>query len=667
MKRQLFAAASLLLMINATAQAPWVLPGNAGTDPADDFVGTTDNRELVFRTDDLFRFRLNKTETYGTLGGFTNVPANGFALISPKSNFINNAPGPFSLLHLAAENDNAQQGSYRDWMNIGLTLTGNADHSYIGLKAAALDNTDVVFHWSDNPSKFLKDRVRFIFTSGYDPTDDTGARSLEGLEALRLFPVDNDNVNVGVGDWFAANFNEPSITEPTERLDIVDGRVRIRQLPTDDEEPTEDKVMVVDDDGVVKWRSATGIVAAGDCKWTISGGTNNNNVWTAVGSSSACPNSGNRVGIGTNAPAHKLHVHVAGTSGAKTAIFGNAQGGGGPNIGVHGIGSGSGTINYGGFAETLGGGSLSYGTWSEARYGTTATYGLYAVANHGPSSSYTPYTYGVYGRAFASATLGSYAIYGDNPAGDATNNKWAGYFNGKVYSPYGQWVPSDAGLKLGAETVSTEDAISDVVMALQVKRYTYDQAAHPSMTLPEGERVGLIAQDVEEVLPMLVTEALHPAEFDPDGAEVHPAIAFKAVNYTGLIPYLVLSLQRQHERLAQLEQALQACCTAGSDYDQRNGVFDEELSDPASRRLLTIAPNPFTEQTTVSYTLERGGRAMLLMNGSDGKHLQVLEEGARSAGQYQYVWHTAHLASGVYYVTLLLDGEPLVKRAVKVR
>lgn len=85
-------------MINASAQVtPWELPGNTGTDPSTDFVGTTDNFELVFRTDDLFRFRLNKTETYGTLGGFTNVSANGFALISPSDNFINNAPGPYNL------------------------------------------------------------------------------------------------------------------------------------------------------------------------------------------------------------------------------------------------------------------------------------------------------------------------------------------------------------------------------------------------------------------------------------------------------------------------------------------------------------------------------------------------------------------------------------------
>jgi hypothetical protein len=44
----------------------------------------------------------------------------------------------------------------------------------------------------------------------------------------------------------------------------------------------------------------------------------------------------------------------------------------------------------------------------------------------------------------------------------------------------------------------------------------------------------------------------------------------------------------------------------------------------------------------------------------------VLSEAQREAGEYQQVWSTEHLAPGVYHITLLLDGEPLVKRAVKV-
>ncbi len=56
----------------------------------------------------------------------------------------------------------------------------------------------------------------------------------------------------------------------------------------------------------------------------------------------------------------------------------------------------------------------------------------------------------------------------------------------------------------------------------------------------------------------------------------------------------------------------------------------------------------------------------LMANSADGRSLRVLSEGQREAGEFQYDWSTEKLAPGVYYITLLLDGEPVVKRAVKV-
>ena len=35
-------------------------------------------------------------------------------------------------------------------------------------------------------------------------------------------------------------------------------------------------------------------------------------------------------------------------------------------------------------------------------------------------------------------------------------------------------------------------------------------------------------------------------------------------------------------------------------------------------------------------------------------------------GSYQLLWDTNALAPGMYYVTLLLDGQPMVEKAVKV-
>ena len=82
----------------------------------------------------------------------------------------------------------------------------------------------------------------------------------------------------------------------------------------------------------------------------------------------------------------------------------------------------------------------------------------------------------------------------------------------------------------------------------------------------------------------------------------------------------------------------------------------------AQERLLRIAPNPFTDRTTLYYALERAGRAQLLVNRSDGRDLFVLSDAQREAGAYEVKRDTNALLPGMYYVTLLLDGEPVVKR-----
>jgi hypothetical protein len=51
---------------------------------------------------------------------------------------------------------------------------------------------------------------------------------------------------------------------------------------------------------------------------------------------------------------------------------------------------------------------------------------------------------------------------------------------------------------------------------------------------------------------------------------------------------------------------------------------------------------------------------------SAGKQLRVLEEEQRSAGTFTYEWDTTDLASGVYHVMLLVDGAPMVQKAVKI-
>ncbi|MBZ0205232.1 MAG: T9SS type A sorting domain-containing protein, partial [Flavobacteriales bacterium] len=81
---------------------------------------------------------------------------------------------------------------------------------------------------------------------------------------------------------------------------------------------------------------------------------------------------------------------------------------------------------------------------------------------------------------------------------------------------------------------------------------------------------------------------------------------------------------------------------------------------------LVIHPNPFTDHTTLSYYVPQAGKVSLQVSTSDGKPLGNLREEQAEAGAFTYEWNTSKLASGTYFCTFMLDGNLVVKRAVRV-
>ena len=803
-------AAAFSTALSASAQVPdWSTGGNnittgewfgadgSSTIPLE--IRHDADQPIRIYTDARWRLWMNETATYGTLGAFSSIPAPGFTLLSPSaSNFRSNgAPGPYTLLHLAAEDDNAQQLSYRPWMSTGITFTGNADHGYIGQKSRDLDYTDMIVHWSDNPGDWLKDRLRFLFTSGFNSAA-SGAESEEGLEFMRMWPNRYEDPHIGVGDFYAANLADPSITEPTERLDMVNGRLRIRELPEASGEATGTyKVMVVDDAaypsderGVVKWATLPVNPPVADCDWELVPVSNlMRTALDPVGTNGICPEADWTVGIGVGLPDYKLDVKhdevayesaltgairsvyvaedlsqatsiraevapesggilggtsygldarvfdagaigtgASGTVYVKTidsyadrmsGIFGDVHGpsdaGGylfegygveghisgefqngeiqfatgvageievnaqmnycyGVSSWVHGSSPSVERIGFDGYIRGDDAAVTCHGARLDVTGATSTNHGVYAVVQGDAVTNF-----GVRAMTPSTGATFNFAVHGTAPI---QTDSWAVWSEGNQFSSTSaSWTTSDAALKQNIEEYSGGLAS---VLQLQPKTYQYQTDTYSYMNLPEGNQVGLIAQDVEQVLPDLVMQATRPAEFDSAGVETAPETSFKVMQYGTLIPILVSAVQELsaqlaivQEQLAATQEQLASCCATndegsrsapvtGSALGSSSTLNLEEQLTPAQERLLRIAPNPFTDRTTLYYTVERAGRAQLLVNSSDGRELIVLHEGQREAGEYQQVWSTEHLAPGVYHITLLLDGEPLVKRAVKV-
>lgn len=352
--------------------------------------------------------------------------------------------------------------------------------------------------------------------------------------------------------------------------------------------------------------------------------------------------------------------------------------------------NGSVTNGYASYGLAYGYGSSSFtnmhGVYGESYlYAGTATNAYGVKGNSYTNSATITNNYGVWGCAKNGTN--NYSVYGCLPTGGTIN--WSGFFVGDI-SASGMAYPSDQNLK--TEIQDLDNAV-DLLMELHPKSYRYRQDEYPQMGLPQGQRYGFIAQDVQAVFPQFVKNSHQPANVDSLGNELSAAVDYLALNTGDITSILVGAVQRQQvqldevagaladaeatndalndqlqqvmDRLDAMEQSVSNCC-ADRGALQNGGEEIDEKSLNSNDRYLRIAPNPFETQTTIYYQLEQGGRMQLVANSADGKQLQVLQEANLEAGNFQYEWNTGDLAPGVYYVTLLVDAKPITKRAVKI-
>ena len=186
-----------------------------------------------------------------------------------------------------------------------------------------------------------------------------------------------------------------------------------------------------------------------------------------------------------------------------------------------------------------------------------ANYGVRALASN---STYR--NYGITGSASGAGSSVNYGVYATASGGSVA---YAGYFNGDVYSA-GSYLPSDRKLK---EDLAAYSGGLAVVMNLMPERYRYRADMREKMNLPEGLQYGFVAQDVKEILPQLVKRTYQPLDnFEENAAEggkEEEGIYFDAVNYTGMIPFIVSAIQEQQRiiekkdaKISELENELES-------------------------------------------------------------------------------------------------------------
>lgn len=309
------------------------------------------------------------------------------------------------------------------------------------------------------------------------------------------------------------------------------------------------------------------------------------------------------------------------------------------------------------------GGANNWAVWGYAQDGTTNIGGNFRA--YGGSNAW-----GVYGSA-------------DNGSSDTK----AGYFQGDVFIGGAISYPSDSTLK---ENVQVLENANNLLEQLNPVTFDFKVNDFPQMHLNANNQMGLIAQEVELVLPSIVSQTISPAEYDSLGNQIHNEFAFKTVDYSKLIPLLIAGYQEQNvvidsltntndslqsqitdlnNRLTDLENCLSGIlpflCQLNNTAIEQNetevqeqirSIIDVQLSNKNSIVLNQNVPNPFAESTVITYSVPASvQRAQIHFYDMNGMLINSVDISERGAGQINVYGND--LSSGIYTYSLVADGK----------
>ncbi len=305
---------------------------------------------------------------------------------------------------------------------------------------------------------------------------------------------------------------------------------------------------------------------------------------------------------------------------------------------------------------------------------------------------------GVLGRATGNGIFNC-GVYGE-ASGGASN--YAAYFQGDVYvngtgtSGSGYLIASDQQFKNEINNFSNG---LEILEEIAPKTYYLDTNNNYGINFPSTLQYGMIAQDVEQVLPSLVSEVTKPASYDSLGNVLTQEITYKSLNYNAFIPILISAVKEQNEkidvqdekidslntvvddlnnRLTQLENCLSGilpflCQMSNSSIQQTSEMVQEQirtainvnLSDKNTIVLNQNVPNPFAESTVITYSIPATVvKGQIHFYDGQGKLINSLEITNRGAGQLNVFGED--LSSGTYTYSLVADGQIVsTKKMVK--
>ncbi len=238
-------------------------------------------------------------------------------------------------------------------------------------------------------------------------------------------------------------------------------------------------------------------------------------------------------------------------------------------------------------------------------------------------------------------------VYGEACESDNKGNgpNYAGYFNGDVFSVTGYFA-SDKKIKKNIEPIVNA---LELLNKIQPKKYQFDNTVFPTLNLPvDRENYGVIAQDLEQVLPSLVKET--PV---PDGNKGMLDATIKTVNYTELIPILIQAVKDQQVQIRDQQTKIDELTAAVKNVAGNTRATDNGQSGISMDQNV---PNPCDNATTIGFNIAASVQtAVITLATMEGKVIRAVTLNERGKSSVRVI--TSDINSGTYIYTLTADGK----------
>ena len=194
----------------------------------------------------------------------------------------------------------------------------------------------------------------------------------------------------------------------------------------------------------------------------------------------------------------------------------------------------------------------------------------------------------------------------------------------------------------------------DEVMQLNPLTYNYNGGAGIHDT--DAVQVGIFAQELQKVAPVLVTEENH-YELNEETNEEELVDSYLQINDTG-IKYMLINaikdqqamIEAQAEKIAQLEDVVN---TIGS--SEINNKSEVTLSSYDLAELGQNTPNPFNGMTSISYIVPTDATsAQISIYGTSGQLMKTID--VEHVGQGTLDVNASDLPAGTYSYQLVVDN-----------